>query len=163
MENMKNWENTIVTVIGTMRTDKDGKILFVENKFGKFTATVKVAEDDPWAILARENTFVFVDGIRKEEVGAFQRLENKGTLNGSTKLAITGHLVRTPGKPGMNDILNMKVTNIHPAKDGQTGIMNFDEALTREEWQKIYNEKRYGSAAPAPSAVEAPVAPEVPF
>lgn len=158
MENMKNWNNTIITIIGTLKTE-NGSISFKENKFGKFTASLKVADDSPWTVLSRKATFVFVDGLRKSDVDAFASLQEDGKINGSTRIAVTGHLVRTPGKPGMNDMLNLKTMSIRAAKKDETGLMDFDTALSKEEWTILRNEKFSGST----EASEAPTAPVAPF
>ena len=157
---MKNWKESIIEVIGTMKTDENGKIAFTVNKFGKYTATLKVAADTPWNKLARKNTFVFVDGLRQDDVNAFEELEEKGEINAATRLVITGHLVRTPGKPGMNDLYNLKTLGVRPAAKDENITVNLDEALTKDEWQVIRKEKFGGSTgAAAPVAPSAPVAP----
>ena len=127
---MKNWENTTVEIPGTMKTDKDGKIIFTENQFGKYTATLKVCESTPLSVLARKSTFVFVDGLRKMDVEAFREMEAAGEISVTTAWVITGHLVRTPGKPGMNDLLNLKTMRIRPKATGETVVFDSDEALT---------------------------------
>ncbi len=157
----KNWNETVIEIPGTLKTNEEGKIVFTENKFGKFTATLKVSENTAWNILARKSTFVFVDGLRKVDVDAFQKLEAEGEINATTAWVITGHLVRTPGKPGMNDLLNLKTMRIRPKADNEEVTFSLDEALTKDEWQVIRNEKFKGTAmqSEAPTAPEAPICP----
>lgn len=154
----KNWNNSIVNIPGTIKVDSEGKIAFTANQFGKFTATLKVADDTPWTRLARKTTFVFVDGLRQTDVDAFKALEAAGEITGSTELVFTGHLVRTPGKPGMNDILNLKTLGIRPKAEGEKIVYSIDEALTKDEWQFIRKERFGGTTTPT----AAPVAPAVP-
>ena len=158
----KNWNNTIVIINGTMKVDENGKIVFVERKFDKsvkYTATLKVEDDSPFAILARKNIFVFMDGLRQEDVDAFKKLEEAGKIDRTTCWAVTGHLVKSEGKPGMNDLYNLKVMSISVADENKPSVINLDEALTRDEWQVIYKEKRAAKVA----ASVAPTAPAVPF
>jgi hypothetical protein len=158
----KNWNESIVEMIGTLKTDENGAIVFKPNQFGKYTATLKVAANTPLNILARKSTFVFVDGLREIDVKAFEELANAGEINGTTRLVVTGHLVRTPGKPGMNDMFNLKTLGIRPAAQNESIAINLDEALTKDEWQVIRKEKFGGTMASA-EAPTAPVAPSVPF
>lgn len=156
----KNWNETIIELIGTMKTGEDNKIIFTPNQFGKFTATLRVAIDTPWSTLERKSTWVFVDGLRERDVEAFKALEASGEITKETRLVIRGHLVRTPGKPGMNDLFNIKTIAIRPATKDETAFVNFDDALTKDEWQVIRNERFHGTAVEAPVA---PTAPSVPF
>ncbi len=159
---MKNWENTIANIAGTLKTDKDGKIIFTENKFGKYTATLKVCDNTPLSVLARKSTFVFVDGLRKIDVEAFQEMEDAGEITVATAWVITGHLVRTPGKPGMNDMLNLKTMRIHPKASDEKVVFDLDEALTKDEWQIIRKEK-FNAGVVSAEAPVAPTAPTAPF
>jgi hypothetical protein len=159
---MKTWNETIVELIGTLKTNDEGKIAFTSNQFGKFTATLKVAANTPLSVLARKNTWVFIDGLRQADVDAFKELEAGGEVNGMTRMVITGHLVRTPGKPGMNDMLNLKTLSIRPAVEGENMTVDFNEALTKDEWQTIRKE-RFGGTTAYTTAPTAPVAPSVPF
>lgn len=159
---MKNWNETIIEMIGTLKTNTEGKIAFTPNQFGKFTATLKVAAETPWSTLERKSTFVFVDGLRDKDVEAFKELEAAGEITKETKLVVVGHLVRTPGKPGMNDMFNLKTLGIRPATEGEHVTVDFKEALTKDEWQVIRKEK-FGGTAISGAAPSAPVAPAVPF
>lgn len=154
-----NWNETIVEVIGVMKAGENNKIAFTANKFGKYTATLRVADDSPLNVLARRSTFVFVDGIRQVDVDAIEKLQESDIITSKTRVVITGHLVRTPGKPGMNDMFNIKTLSIRPAKEDENITVNFDEALSKEEWQVIRKEKFGGTASVAPTAPTAPVAP----
>ena len=158
----KNWNDSIQTIPGTMKTDKDGKIIFTVNQFGKYTATLKVYVDNPWSTLERKPTWVFVDGLREQDVNAFKQLENDGEINNQTELVVTGHLVKTPGKPGMNDMYNLKTLGIRAKQKDEKLVFSLDEALSKDEWQVIRKEKFGGSAAQT-AAPSAPVAPSVPF
>ena len=158
----KNWNESIVEIIGVMKTAENGEIKFEQNKFGKFTGTLKIAPETPWSILARKCTFVFLDGLRKADVDMFKVLENNGEVNGTTRLVVTGHLVRTQGKPGMSDFFNMKTMSIRPAANDEHITFNLDEALTNDEWQVIRKEK-FGARAYASEAPTAPTAPVAPF
>ena len=155
----KTWNDTIIEIIGTVKTGEDGRIAFKANQYGKYTATLKVAADSPWSRLARKNTFVFMDGLRKTDVDDLKQLEEDGEIDGTTRLVVIGHLVRTPGKPGMNDLYNVKTLGIRPATKNENFVVKFEDALSKEEWQVIRKE-RFGEAT-APTA--APVAPSVPF
>ena len=158
----KNWNETIIAIIGVLLTDDNGLIDFKSNQFGKYTATMKVAENSRWNILQRKNTFVFIDGLREADVKVLKEMEADGEISGKTKLKIIGHLVRTPGKPGMNDLFNLKTMSINPAMDDEVSEVNFDEALTKEEWRTILNEKFIQTIPAAPVAPTAPVAPSAP-
>ena len=158
----KNWENTIKEIPGTLVTDKDGKIEFRKNQYGKYSIRLKVIEDDPWAVLERKTLWIFVDGLREKDVEAFKKLENEGKINGETRVVITGHLVKTPGNPGMNDLLNLKW--IKARKEAGTPVTyTLEDALSKNEWQVIYTAKKTerdaASAAAAPAAPVAPAAP----
>ena len=160
----RNWENTIVDIMGVLKTDENGKIVFTERQFGekvKYTATLIFEDDSPEAILARRNTWIFVDGIRQREVEAFRDLEEKGKANSSTKWIATGHLVRTPGKGGLNDLFNLKVTGFRKAKKGDSNVINLEEALSKNEWQEIKAAKFSGIENIETSAPTAPSVPEV--
>lgn len=158
----KNWNESIVTIPGTLKTDETGKIEFTPNKFGKFTAKLKVAADTPLSRLARKNTSVFVDGLRPQDVDDIKQLESEGTITGTTVIVITGHLVRTPGKPGMNDLLNLKTLSLRPKMKNENIVYSLEEALTKDEWQVIRKEK-FGGVTAHGEAPAAPVAPSVPF
>jgi hypothetical protein len=165
MENMKNltWNDTVVKVKGVFKMNEDDNIAFTPNKFGKFTATLKVKGETDWDIVGRRSTFVFIDGLREQDVEAFNRMKSRGDITNATELVVIGHLVRTPGKPGMNDILNMKTLSVRPAMKDEDGFVNFDEALTKDEWQIIRKQRFNETSGEAPVAPTAPTAPSVPF
>ena len=158
----KNWNDTIVEIIGTLKTGMDGKIEFTSRQFEKtvkYTAKLKVAPDDRWSRLGRRNTFIFIDGLRQSDVDDLKGLEEDGEVNGETRIVVTGHLVMTPGTPGMNDLYNLKYLRLRPAASGENKVLNLNEALSREEWQKIREERKSGGAVPT----VAPTAPVAPF
>ena len=157
----KNWNNTTIEVIGVLKTDESGKIVFKKNQYEKYTATLKVYDDTPWSTLQRKPTWVFVDGLRSQDVEALKKLEAQGDINGTTRLVITGHLVKSPGKPGMNDLLNLKTLGIRPAAESEKLVVDFNEALTKDEWQVIRKE-RFGGVASQTAAPSAPIAPAAP-
>ena len=163
MESKKNWDNTIKEVPGTLVTDSNGKIEFKMNKYGKYSFKLKVKEDDPWAVIGHEIIWITVDGLKKNEVESFKKLEEKGEINGETRMVVVGHLVRTPGNPGMNDFLNLKW--IKGRKEaGKPVAYTLEDALLKDEWQVIYTEKKAErDAAIASAAPSAPVAPAAPF
>lgn len=158
----KNWNESIIETIGTLLTDENGKIKFTANKFGKYTATLKIAANTRWSRLERKNTFIFVDGLRPSDVEDIQSLEADGEITATTRLVVTGHLVRSSGKPGMNDVFNIKTLGIRPAAENEQIAINLDEALTKDEWQTIRKEK-FGGTTAYTSAPAAPVAPSIPF
>ena len=158
----KNWDNTIIEVVGTLKADETGKISFKAHQYGKYTATLKVAADTAWSRLARRTTFVFIDGLRPADVEDLKALEEAGEISKETRLVFTGHVVKTPGKPGLNDLLNLKTLGIRPAVENEIHVVNFDDALTKDEWQVIRKEKFGGTSAQV-EAPSAPVAPAVPF
>lgn len=160
----KTWENTIIEIKGILKTDENGKIIFTERQFGetiKYTATLIFEDDSPEAILARRNTWIFVDGIRQREVEAFRDLEEKGKTNSSTEWIAAGHLIRTPGKGGLNDLFNLKVTSFRKAKKEDHKVVDLEEALSKNEWQKIKAAKFSGIENVETSAPTAPSVPEV--
>lgn len=161
--NKLSWKETIIEIAGTMKTDDNGEIVFTAKQFKdktKFTATLVVADKSPLSVLARKNVWIFMDGLRKEDVEALKALKDQGKIDASTRWVASGHLVRTPGKPGMNDILNLKVTSMRLAGDNETPFVDFDEALSKDEWQVLKNERFNKALAEAPVA---PTAPSVPF
>lgn len=162
---MKDWKESIIEVIGTLKTNEDGKIAMTPNKYHKYTVTLKVRESTELDILARKNTYVFVDGVREVDAGAFKKLEEKGVINGQTRIVATGHLVRTPGKPGMNDLFNLKTLGFRLAEEGETVEVDFDDALTKDEWAEIRQEHfaSIATATVSPTAPTAPTAPVAPF
>ena len=163
MEIKKNWDNTIKEIPGTLVTDKDGKVEFKKNQYGKYSIRLKVMEDDPWAVLERKALWIFVDGLRESDVKALKKLEDDGRFDGETRVVITGHLVRTAGNPGMNDLLNLKWIKARP-EAGKTVAYTLEDALSKDEWQVIYTEKKTErDAALASAAPAAPVAPTAPF
>ena len=160
---MKNWKESIIEALGIFKTDENGHIIFTPKQFGdkiKYTATLIVADDSPFAVLARRNTWVFIDGIRQSEVDAFRTLEAQKIIDAHTKWVASGHLIRSEGRNGLNDLYNLKSTGFRLAKEDEKLVVNFDEALTRSEWQTIKEERRNGTGSTeAPSAPEAPIAP----
>lgn len=159
----KNLQNSIIEVIGTILTDENGKIKFKSREFDKtkkYSVTFKVAEDSEWAVLSRQVTFVTVDCLDERDFNALSSLNEKGEINKATRLVAIGYLVKTPGKPGMNDFYNLKKKSFRLAKENEHITVNFDEALTKEEWQVIRSKKNNSNAPVAPSA---PVAPAAPF
>ena len=159
----KNLENTIVEIIGNVLTDENGKIKFKSREFDKtkkYSITFKVAEDSEWAVLSRQVTFVTVDCLDERDFNALTSLNEKGEIDKTTRLVAIGYLVKTPGKPGMNDFYNLKKKSFRLAKADEHITVNFDEALTKEEWQVIRSKKNGNAAPEAPSA---PVAPAAPF
>ena len=159
---MKNWKDTIIKAIGTLKTDENGDFALTAKEFNgniKYTATLVITDNSPLNVLRRKNYWVYIDGIRECDKQALEALKKAGTINAKTLWVVSGHLVRTPGKPGQNDLYNLKSTGMDLAKENDTPMIDFNEALTKEEWQVIYREKSGKAATSAPVAPTAPTAP----
>ena len=152
--------------ISTEKTDKDGKVVYTAHQFNqsvKYTLRMRIEDDDPWKTLAHKSTWVFLDSIPQKMMDAIWELEERGAINSTTRLAATGHLVYTPGKPSLDDLYNLKTMFIVPAEE-DVSVPDLKDALTKEEWHAIYSAKRSGrTSAEAPVAPTAPVAPSAPF
>jgi len=164
--NKDTWNDTMIEAIGTLKVDKNGEIDLTAKKFKdtvKYTATLIVADDSPLNVLRRKNHWIYIDGLREDDKKALEALKKSGVIGAKTFWKVFGHLVRTPGKPGMNDLYNIKTTGLDLAKEGEVPKIDLEAALTKEEWHVVLNEKLGKSAKPAeaPSAPIAPTAPVV--